>query len=167
MGQNTEAEWTAAKQEALERAHGECKCESEKHDHSPLLCSRKPDGKHYAFRPGCPQAIPNADFITAVCRPCHSMNLRDAGGKELVDAKTWATIRMQVWDETHSYCQCSRFEHQHKHRQCLTPITMDRFKLVVQPLGDTTNFAPANLWGVCAWCFEATPLGWRISESAR
>ena len=158
MEPNEDAKWTAAKQKALARARGQCKCEAEKHDHSPLHCTREADGKHYAFKPGCPQTIPDADNISAVCRPCHSMNLR---------AETWAAIRLQVWDGTHGYCQCSRFEHQHKHRQCLTPITKGRFKLVVQPLDDPTNISPTKLWGVCSWCFKATPLPWRVSESPR
>ena len=84
-----------------------------------------------------------------------------------MDAETWDVIRMQVWDSTHGYCQCARVEHQHRHDSCLNPITKGRFKLVVQPLGNTMDFSPWNLWGVCNECFKATPLLWRVSESPK
>jgi len=156
MEPDENTKWAYAKMKAHTQARGKCRCEAEEHDHDPLRCTRAPDGKHYAFRLGHPQTVPDAANISAICRPCHSMNLR---------AEKWATIRVQVWNQTHGYCQCSRFEHQHKHRQCPNPIAKGSFKLVVPPLDDPTNFSPAKLLGVCAWCFKATPLPWRVSES--
>jgi hypothetical protein len=158
MEPNEDTKWAYAKLKALTQARGKCKCEAEEHDHDPLRCTREPDGKHYALKPGRSQTVPDADNISAVCRLCHSMNLK---------ADKWVTIRLEVWARTHGYCQCSRFEHQHKHRQCQNPIAKGSFKLVVPPLDDPANFSPANLWGVCAWCFKATPLPWRVSESPR